>query len=88
MTTSGSPGTTKLGSEHIAALSSLFGFQFFLVVMTWQDTIVKIIIPAVKTHTLMDLLQKFMSRVELLKNYSDRWQDASRPIADIQYSII
>ena len=27
MTTSGSPGTTKLGLEHIAALSSLFGFQ-------------------------------------------------------------
>ena len=27
MTASGSPGTTKLGLEHIAALSSLFGFQ-------------------------------------------------------------
>ena len=27
MTTSGSPGTTKLGSEHIAAFSSLFRFQ-------------------------------------------------------------
>ena len=38
MTTSRSPGSTKLGLEHIAALSSLFGFQIWLVVMTLQNT--------------------------------------------------
>ena len=42
LTTSRSPGTTKLGSEHIAAFSSMFRFQIWLGVMKWQDIVVEI----------------------------------------------
>ena len=36
---------------------------------------------------LVTAIYSFMSQVELLKKYSDQWQDVSRLIANIQYSI-
>ena len=48
-------------------------------------------IPAVKTPTLMDLLQQLIylwAEVSLIFFNSDWWRDTSCPITDIQYSII